>query len=604
MPELSGDPPGRDPPGYHLEQPGHFLVELTGKGTRCSLNGVWRSDEVVVIETGTTSTTYLGCCLAERQELHRRTAQALSTRQLSELTEFPGSFHVLINSPETFTAYGDVAGLKRLFYAELQGSWLVSDRADVLARRIGASLSDEWLALWLMWPPPWLPRFESPWIGVSSVPPSGCLRWRRGESRPEIVSYWTAPAARVPLCVGAGWLHEALAAAVSDRVQRAMAPSCDLSGGKDTTALTFLAGNVARGQVANGERLLAITLPSISPDNDDATWARAIAGTLDLVDHLVVPAETCPLPYDDLDEMVKGPDHPSMAIMHSARHRHLATCIRQAGRGDDHISGHGGDEVLEASPAYVRSLLLRHPLQAIRRLRQHCALAGTPVPSATRTVLGPGRYGRWLRHTAAHVVARRPDQRTGDEFGWHRMPVAPPWLTDHAIGLAATALERAAQTLTPYSSDITQHATLAGVYAGTETARLHQQFMAGLGVRLHCPYFDRTVVESAMAVQAHERTDPTAFKPLLDAAMASTVPERFRTRATKGHYTDDSAWGLYRNRRRIAGLLANSRLVERGLVDARIANQALESLRIGDGSLALTDTLNCERWLRSIEEAT
>lgn len=586
-------------PGQTREPVPHFLIELrpgpVGSLPRLTFHS--RFDEVTTIEMGRASVTFVGSCLADGAELRRCSVRALRTGRLVEVTDLPGSFHVLVSSPDVCSIFGDVVGLRRVFYARLGESWLVSDRADALARRIEAPLDDQWLALWLVWPPPPVAASASPWKGVDAVPPGGCIVWRRDKAGPQVETYWKAPRSVVPLEDGAPDLFSALTTAVHERVRRAVAPSLDLSGGKDTVALAFLADEAA-GRGAAGTRLLALTLPSVSADNDDAVWAEAVADHLTAVDHVVIPVEECPLPCDDLDDEWLGTDHPSVAAMHSARRRDVADRLRERGSGDGHLAGYGGDEVLQAPLAYVSSLLRQRPLRGLARLRQHCLLSGTSVWPALRTALLPGSYARWLMRSA-DVSPRRH----GDEFGWGVMAPAPPWITSHAIQLATEAIERSARAGPDSSGDIAHHTSLTRIRTGATTVRLHQQFLARHGIRMHCPYLDRPVVESALAVDNHERTDPSGFKPLLDAAMASTVPARFRARPTKSHYTEDTALGLRRNRRQIVQLISGSRLADRGLIDADLLRRAVDRWDPGESLLALADVVSCERWLQSPERA-
>jgi asparagine synthase (glutamine-hydrolysing) len=570
------------------------------------------ADEATTVELGATSVTYLGACLADEATRRHRCVSAVRRRRLTEITDLPGSFHVVVVSPEVVAVFGDAVGLRRVFYARSGDTWLVSDRADVLAERIAASLDDQWLALWLVWSPPEIASTRSPWTGVDAVPPGGCLVWRRGRPAPAIEIHWAPPAPDLPLADGVAAFAAALTTAVHGRLASASAPSLDLSGGKGTVALAFLAA-----AAGGARRLLAVTLPSISPDNDDIEWARSAAAELPSVEHLVVPAALCPLPYDDVPGERSGPpghppggddgwlatDHPSVATMHSARRRHLALRLREHGSGADHLAGYGGDEVLQAPPAYLAALLRRHPLRAVARLRRHAALAGTTVWPALGGVVVPGGYARWLGRAATGVSARRVGSRQAGGFGWGTIADPPPWLTDRTLALAAGALEQAVGS-PALQGDVAGHATLARIQAGAATVRLHQQSMARLGVRLHCPYLDRAVVEASLAVRAHERTDPSAFKPLLDAALAATVPERFRDRRTKSHYSEDTAWGLWRNRGAVHRLVSGARLAERGLVDADVLAGMVGRSRDPSGALlALNDVLSCERWLRAREGA-
>ncbi|WP_152436773.1 hypothetical protein [Nocardiopsis xinjiangensis] len=66
---------------------------------------------------------------------------------MSETLEIPGSFHAIAAQHGEVAARGTVAGTRALFWAELDGTPLTSDRADLLAEITDAPLDDTALAL-------------------------------------------------------------------------------------------------------------------------------------------------------------------------------------------------------------------------------------------------------------------------------------------------------------------------------------------------------------------------------------------------------------------------------------------------------------------------
>jgi asparagine synthase (glutamine-hydrolysing) len=288
-------------------------------------------------------------------------------------------------------------------------------------------------------------------------------------------------------------------------------------------------------------------------------------------------------------------DEPAPFTAAAARVRHLAALL--AARGVQmHVNGQGGDEVLLAPLAYLRDVLRADLRLGWRHLRGQAALRDLNLPRLAWAVLAKPSYARWLRRAAQtlHVEARAEV----DAVGWEAQPLLPPWASR-----GAEQLLRAAILATPPTA-LAEHGTHAALVRTRSTAygaALYRDALAGHGVPAAFPFFDRAVVEAALAVRPWERTDPWQPKPLLRAALAHTVPARLLARRTKAHYNDDIYRGWTANRQKLAALFGNSRLAELGLINTEVLRRCLRSF--GPSGLApafVTDTIACEVWLRSL----
>src|SRR5207244_1251818 len=125
---------------------------------------------------------------------------------------------------------GTVTGICRVFHSRIGGVTVAADRADVLARLLGAALDESRLALHLLQPPILYPLAGQPvWRGVAAVPTDHYLIL--GASVAErLVRWWAAPEPAVPMAEGAEALRQALSSAIDAQVRGRELVSCDLGG--------------------------------------------------------------------------------------------------------------------------------------------------------------------------------------------------------------------------------------------------------------------------------------------------------------------------------------------------------------------------------------
>lgn len=557
------------------------------------LIGVWPPWKMRLVAAGDVRVALLGSCLAGSQRLPQSVDQAISHKDFDRLTKLPGSFHLAVSAPGFVRLYGDATGFRRVYFAAGVGTTVAGDRADVLASLVDAPLDERWLALRLTYPGvPHPLTGSSPWAEIHAVPPGHHVTVDAG-GRSWVTTYWQIPSFERPLSEGAEGLRDALTWAVEGRLNTVRRASCDLSGGKDSAALFFLAARVASSADVS---LLALTLPCIVPENDDAAWAALATLQQPDVQHSLVDAADCPLPFADLDA-VPLTDEPSAIAVHTARYRRLAELSREHG-SKVHLSGHGGDEVLHSPLAYVHDMLRQRPRHGLSHVRGYRSLFRLPFRACVRPLLDSRPFGVWLSHVADGLGA--PEDEGSLPGGWSFTPKLPPWVTADAAQTVRDAFRRAATEGRPLAPTRGQHATLDRIHGIARTARLYAQGMAEQGLRVEFPYLDTAIMEACLAVRMHERTTPWRFKPLLDEAMRGVVPQALLNRRTKGHYTTDFYLGLRRHRDRLTELLDDPILARLGLVDAARLRDASTGTHSEDVSpAALAETLACELWVRT-----
>jgi asparagine synthase (glutamine-hydrolysing) len=323
--------------------------------------------------------------------------------------------------------------------------------------------------------------------------------------------------------------------------------------------------------------------------------ARQVAEHLAPAVHLVLGVQEFPRFFDDLPAVASGMDEPAPFSAASARVRHIAELLA-ARSVQAHFNGQGGDEVLLAPLTYLHNVLRARPQLGWWHLRGQAALRDLRLPRLASSVLAQPAYSRWLRWAAQALRAEAPAET--DAGGWEAQPLLPRWASRDAELLVRAAILAASPTAV---EDRSTHAALVRIRSTAYRAALYRDALAGHGVSAAFPFFDRAVLEAALAVRPWERTDPWQPKPLLRATLGDTVPARLLARRTKAHYNEDIYRGWMANRQRVAEFLDHSWLAELGLIDVGVLRRCLRSF--GPSALApafVTDTIACEVWLRSL----
>ncbi|WP_433271995.1 asparagine synthase-related protein [Actinosynnema sp. CS-041913] len=567
------------------------VCQVAHSSGRPWLVGRWDPRNVRVGVAGRTRLAFIGSCSVASQEV------AGLAGRLNEAGDVPrvaagvaGSVHVVASVDGATVALGTVSGLRRVFHAEVGGVTVAADRADVLAELAGGGVDEQALALRLVTASDALPiDLDRPvWRGVTPVAEDGCLVVER-DGRRRSVRWWWPPEPVLSSREGAHALRTALSDAVGARTGSGHRLSADLSGGLDSTTLCYLA---ARG----GHPLTTFSTDTGDPADDDPEWAdRAAAGLPGGVSRVVVPGSDLPPHYADLTERGPALDEPFPGVGDRPEFGLIARLL--AARGAElHLTGQGGDEVLQDSPDYLADLLRTRPLLGIRRLWTHRQAGRWPWWRLRAHLLPVSDRDRLA--TAARALST-----TLPRDAVPRDPVhLPPWVTRAAAQSVRESLLAAAAGCSARHGGDTQTRLVRGVRFSARASRLLDQFSAAVGLPLSAPYFDTAVITACLAVRPHERTDPHAYKPLLTAAMRGIVPAASLARRTKAEGSAVAYRSLRESRANLLAMCEDSRLAELGLIDpARLREQCSTSLWTSPYlPVALSDTLSCERWLRDL----
>lgn len=564
------------------------------------LSGGWPADRVTKVTSGLVRAVFMGTCRFGPARAQAAVEQAVAAGSYDQLALLPGNFHLAVLAPDGTHLYGDVAGLRRLFHTSAGSATAYASHAVVLAWLTGAAVNDAKLATLLAC------RFLDHvleriplFTGVRPVPAAHRLTIDPG-GRASAVPYWSVPAADRCLADSAEALRAQLTEAVEVRARAVPRVTCDLSGGLDSTSVSFLAARAAAS-------LCTVTYPATAQANDDWTWARDAAAGMPGAAHVFIEAREYPLPYQDLRDLPVL-DEPVPLLVVMAQLRHVAGVV--AGQGSLlHFGGYGADAVLLSPLAYLVRTLRTDPFVALVHLRGYWARGRLPpARAALRALVSAGSYRSWLRAADRGLEDPHAGALAGPDghpltLEWGGLPQVPGWLTTGAVELARGSLAESASVLAPLAPSPAQHAAMEAIRYEARRARLRQDAYAGLGVRIEQPYLDADVLTTCLATRAHERTDPRRAKPLLAEAMRGIVPASLLARRTKSVYDADFHLGWQEHRAEILAVLEDSRLAARGLVDAEALRAASRTPDWADPPLlvALNDTLACELWLRTLD---
>ena len=524
------------------------------------------------VSEGLVALAVVGDCPATEQEL-RGVLPAVRAGRWAELTRWPGSYWVVAASGRQRFVCGDLAGIRAVYYTPhgegtawasepaLLGRPLVPD-VPLLAARLAVGEHH--------WP------HRSPYEQIRQVPGGFGLLLAPG-ALPQLVDI--ADITPVDeLRAGAERFGRVLTDAVQHRVRAVGGVvGADLSGGLDSSAAVVLAAGVGT--------VHAVTYTDGYTSGEDMAFAARVAehtGTR----HSVATGSDEQLPFGFPDGQPTGAEPVLEAAMYAMDTAYLHP-VRALPL---HLTGHGGDIVLDASSScWVRLLQDGRRREAHRQVVAFARLRNTapgPYWKALKQAADLGRTG--TLEQAAKALERGPvtPQAAVGGWSWCRLGAGASWLTAEGRHEVAALLRQAARDQQPeYADEFDQWAALRSVGS---SARGWAPYAETLGVRPVYPYLDNEVVRAALAVPALARRGLVTYKPLLRAALPE-LPQWLTSRRSKGSFTAQRIAGLARHQGLLDELIATSPLASGGLIDLAAVRAALAQAARGQSATVIAD---------------
>ncbi|MFE0043682.1 asparagine synthase-related protein [Streptomyces albireticuli] len=528
---------------------------------------------VQAVAEGPVALAVVGDCPVTDQELHATLAD-VRAGQWGELTRWPGSYWVVASDGRLRFVCGDLAGIRAVYYTlcgDEPAAW--ATEAGLLGRPLVPDLP--WLAARLAvgehhWP------HHTPYAQIRLVPGGFGLLLAPG-APPQLVDIRRITPVD-ELREGAERFGRALTDAVQHRIHAVGAVvGADLSGGLDSSAAVVLA--------ADAGTVHAVTYTDGYTSGEDMAFAARVAeqtGTR----HTVATGGDEQLPFGFPAGQPTGVEPVLEAAMYA-----MDTAYLRPVRGLPlHLTGHGGDIVLDSSSAcWVRLLQDGRRREAHRQVVAFARLRNTapgPYWKAIKQAAVLGRAGSL--ECAAKALERGPvtPQTAVGGWSWCRLGAGASWLTAEGRHEVAALLRQAARDQQPeHADEFDQWAALRSVGA---SARGWAPYAEQLGVRPVYPYLDNEVVRAAFAVPALARRGLVTYKPLLRAALPA-LPHWLTSRRSKGSFTAQRIAGLARHQGLLDKLIASSPLTAGGLIDPAAVRAALAQAARGQSATVIAD---------------
>lgn len=575
--------------------------------------GTWPADSCKVVDCDQVRVVFLGTVLDSPPRILSLLAKAIKADRLDQLSRLPGSYYTLISTPHYQQYMGDIAGLRRIFYADSDKGVVVANQAHALWWLNRGSVDKDWLVLQLLLAgSPAASRRRTAFTGVQCVPEGEHIQvMPDGVAR--IGAYWE-PIARLATDEAAERLAETLGVAVSGRLKQAGSVSCDLSGGLDSTSIASLVSNAYRNG-RYGREPIFITAPALSPLNDDPRYAQVAAENLD-GRHIVIHPDRYPTMYENIEQL-PFLDEPIGSHPWLQRTRYRLQLATESG-SELHLTGHGGDELLGMPMAYFQAMVRDRPVDGLRnfsKIRRHYKL---PLWPTIKGLTDGTPYGEWLASGAGRLLRQGPSNR-GDPvaalhgkgnpmanvraaFGWEVPLRFPPWVTPDAAALAAEVVTKDATLVGPLAMDRGMHWHLHNIHFAAHSMDAMARATSNVGLQIAFPFMDRDVVDTCTAADPAICASPLEYKGLLQKAMRGTVASDVLGRPTKAHYNTEAYVGFEKKRRVFEALIQESLLAEEGIIDRECLALAFRSMAAADSTLVIpiaNATFSCELWLRS-----
>ena len=484
---------------------------------------------------------------------------AAANGRWSDLTRCPGSYWVVARNGVDWFVCGDLAGFRAVFHAGdgPRAVWSSS------ARRVAAhSRAIPDLALMAaqvaagaeQWPD------RTVYEGVFAVP--GGFGLLLGGPRPRLVDV-TGVDRVDTLTAGAAAFGAALETAVCWRVRDAGGVvGADVSGGLDSSSVAILAART--GEVR------AVTYSDPYTSREDLAFARRVAEYLGVALEVGLGGPTqLPFAWSPSQPMTDQPVAASLTMG-----QHLLYLQPVVGL-PLHLTGNGGDVVLDSSSAVWSGMVQTGERRTARRLVTNWARARNRAPrdlwrAVTKTA-AMGHAGA-LEEAAVRMETGGFDGRRVGVWSWCHLGLSGTWLTSAGRQQVAVMLRDAARAAVPVRADLAEQQ--ASLRLNGADARDTGPLAAAWGVRPVHPYLDNQVVRAAFAIAPAERHGVTTFKPLLAAGLPD-LPTWLTGRCSKGSFTRHLLAGMLRHQRELAHLIRTSALVTSGLLDPEPAVAAL-----------------------------
>jgi asparagine synthase (glutamine-hydrolysing) len=372
--------------------------------------------------------------------------------------------------------------------------------------------------------------------------------------------------------------------AVASRLRASKSVFCELSGGLDSSTIALLAHRV----LANSARDPAM-LTTVSCTYEKSTWCDETAFILMVEQsrkragvHVTERSQEATLGLED----VKFTGVPNTSHCFPGRYRVTEELMKRTG-ARILLTGIGGDHIFWSDPTgspELADLLIRWRLLAtISMARRWSQAAAMPlwqvlIASAVGPITVANRFLRW----------HPPDVNLR------------PWITNcarrYVTGTGRSQALRVNTSIGRPSLRVRVQAVRA-LYALISAGYFQEYY----GIYFSHPLAHQQLIDFVLSLPIDQLARPGEDRSLMRRAMRGLLPERVRTRKSKGSIDEMFCRALEREQQSI-GPASALEVCRRGYANPEPLAKAIREVALGrlDHSYALVRLFSLERWLRSL----
>lgn len=529
--------------------------------------------------------------------LVRSLADSDRIEQTSDMADQVVEFDVLlfVRDNKQLRAYAPPFQSRSLFWTVFNGLTVVSDEQYPLAALNGFELDKRVLAARLVNTEISHPFTRRPiWRRVDALGIGECLVVDDA-GKAQRTKWWVPPKAAESLEELAPVLSRGIDQAVSSRVKGRSVVSADLSGGLDSTTLTFLLANT-------GLELHTLFMQVENLSNNDRKWSDRAANEVashhrkisyqSVLNHVANELQT------SVTRFPEGPGALSTAVASAAiLEQHL-----KATGSTLHLNGHAGDALFGQVSSAIWSYFRIDDPGRYRWLRRYRTMNRIPPSAMMRMLFDRRTFSKELEQISVGKY-RYPKYDPADYATWIQTPRFANVFTQAAKDeVAKFARVELADGACELSADRTTHQILS--YLAVHGAVTRRMNYVSETMQFDSPYLDRRIVEPALALNHRDRARQSPTKPLLAAARPPMMSLDYFLRQDKGDYTAevfDHHQTIFNQAQALFS--EGSILAEMGLVDDESVGRIVNSYS-ADGA-AYSDIIDlefAERWVRSVHD--
>lgn len=483
----------------------------------------------------------------------------------------------------------DIWALKPVFYYldSTRLVWASRCRAIAEAQGIPLEVEDEFVANFLIRP---RPVSRSPLKRIHKLPPASCLVVEGSRSR--IERYWSPDPHRQLVYAREEdyeqHYRELLGQAIACRLEAAGPVFAELSGGYDSSSIVCIGDSLVRARKVSTPEIRTVSyIYTDSPSSDEREYItpveRAVGKQGLHIDNKEAPLLTVP-------PGTLRPDLPVGQLVYFARNQHLADRMAEH-RSRVLLRGFGGDQITWGDIGFMPFEIGDHLVtgrwgRAVRASREWALAQKSPV----HQVLWRG--GIW-------PLLPRSIRKYTSSFA---LPLGK-WLHPDFV----RRLDLRDATLGPALDIPFRLPSQANLYGTiSEMAQLvGWEFILDRGcVECRFPFFDRRLVEFALATPMEKMVTPSQPRRMARKALEGVLPPEVQARRSKAG-PDEAVYRTFsRNAAHLAPLVEDPLVGHYGFIDPKTFKATFDLVRFGTrvATPQLLRTFALEFWLRSLRD--